>query len=454
MASQPVSRRALLRSLGAVAGGAAAAPLLTACGSNSGGNTTTAPTTSASAATEPSASTAMTATASGSAAAPSSAASTGPISQWYHQYGETGVEQAVKKYAAAYKPATVNVNWILGDYSTKLGAGLLSGSGPDVFENQITTQAVAAGQYVDLTDIIAPYKGDFIDSALELATVDGKVYGIPMIQDMQLLYYRKSLLAAAKVDPPTTLDELIEASKALTTSKMKGFFAGNDGGAGVLGPMVLFAEGADYVNAAKSANGFSTQAVYTGMGKLRTLYKSGSLLLGAPTDWSDPGSLVNGLCAMQWTGLWTYPVLSAKFGDDLGVLPFPKDAKGAKGSVPVGDWNQIVSAKAKDVEAAKAYVKWLWLDQTADELDFAQSYGFHIPPRKSLAAKATKLKTGAAAEIVQFVTDLGRPTSPVYWTGDMGTAFTDAVTKVVQNGSSAESELTAAAKVVDKGLSA
>ncbi len=48
----------------------------------------------------------------------------------------------------------------------------------------------------------------------------------------------------------------------------------------------------------------------------------------------------------------------------------------------------MVSAKAKDVEAAKAFVKWLWIDNTADQEDFNLSYGFHIPPRKSLAAKA------------------------------------------------------------------
>lgn len=446
MSGRPLSRRSVLSGLGAVAGGAVAA----ACGSNTGGVATS--NTTASAAAAGSAAPSAAASATGTASATSGGGSSGPVAQWYHQYGETGVEAAVKRYAAAYTPAKVEVDWILGDYGTKLSAGLLSSSGPDVFENQLTTAAVAAGQYADLTDIMAPVKGDFIESALELATVDGKIYGVPMIQDMQLLYYRKSLLAAAKVAPPTTLDELIEAAKALTTKKVKGFFAGNDGGAGVLGPMVLFAEGADYVDATGKANGFSTQAAYTGMSKLRSLYTSGSLLLGAPTDWSDPGALVNGLCAMQWTGLWTYPVLSAKFGDDLGVLPFPKDAPTAKASVPVGDYNQMVSAKAKDVEAAKAYVKWLWIDQTADQLDFAQSYGFHIPPRKSIAAKADKLKTGTAAQIVRFATDLGRPTSPVYWTGDMGTAFSDAVTKIVQNGSSPESELTTAAKVVDKAL--
>jgi len=421
------SRRRFLGTSAAAAGALAAGPLLAACGSNSGGVQT---------------------------GGGGSSGSKPALSQWYHEYGETGVQQAVTKYAAAYPDATVTVNWVRGGdtYGTKLGAGLLSSSGPDVFEGQITTDAVKAGQYVALDDVIAPVRDDFTASALELATVDGKVYGVPMIQDMQLLLYRKSLLSAAGIAPPQTLDDLIAAAKALSTPKRKGLFAGNDGGATTLGPMALFANGAGYANADLTKAGFTTPGALSGLAKLRTLYTSGGLLLGSPTDWSDPGAFVNELVAMQWTGLWTLPAVTAKFGDDVGVLPFPKDGPAGKASVPVGDWNQIVSAKAKDVDAAKAYVKWLWVDRTEDQLDFAQSYGFHIPPRKSVAAKADKLQTGIAKQVTQFAIDLGRPTSPPYWSGAMSTAFTDLVTKVITRGADPASTAAAAAKTVDREL--
>lgn len=429
------SRRRVLGAAAAAVGGLAGAPLLAACGGNSGGVST--------------------AGAGGSTGSATSGGAKPAISQWYHEYGEQGVEAAVKRYAAAYPAAKVNVNWVTGgdSYNQKLSAALLGGAGPDVFEYQITTDAVKAGQYVDLTDIIAPVRDDFIDSSLALATVEGKVYGIPMIQDMQLLYYRPSLLQAAGVQPPESLDDLISAAKELTTPKRKGLFVGNDGGAGVLGPLVLFANGAGYTNAAMTKAGFTTPAALSGMAKLRQLYQSRALLLGAPTDWSDPGALINGLTAMQWSGLWALPALTAKFGDDIGVLPFPKDSAAGKASVPVGDYNQIVSAKAKDVDAAKAFVKWLWIDKPEFELDFAQSYGFHIPPRKSVAAKAAKLKTGVAAKVAGFATDLGRPTSPPYWTGAMSTAFTDMMTPIVTQGADPAKAAKAAAQIVDRELS-
>lgn len=40
------------------------------------------------------------------------------LSQWYHQYGEKGTEQAAKKYAAAYKKEKVQVQWKPGDYGS------------------------------------------------------------------------------------------------------------------------------------------------------------------------------------------------------------------------------------------------------------------------------------------------------------------------------------------------
>src|SRR5882672_5904199 len=59
------------------------------------------------------------------------------LSQWYHQYGETGTKEAALKYAKGYTAANVTVQWTPGDYTTKLASGLLSSNGPDVFESQL-----------------------------------------------------------------------------------------------------------------------------------------------------------------------------------------------------------------------------------------------------------------------------------------------------------------------------
>lgn len=356
------------------------------------------------------------------------------ISQWYHEYGEEGTEAAVKKYAGAYKDAKVSIQWIPGDYDKKAASSLLTSSGPDVFEygNGPTIDMIVGKQVVDLSDLLGDAKADFTPALLERMTYQGKLYGIPQVVDMQLFVYRKSMLAQAGVQPPKTLDELIAAAEKLSTGKVKGLFLGNDGGAGVMGGPVLWSSGHDYLTA-DNAPDFHNAEVAGALGTLHTLFKSGNLLLGAPADWSEPTAFIQGLTAIQWTGLWTLPKIQEALKDDFGVLPFPSIGTG-KPSVPVGAYAASVSAKAKDVAAAKKFVKWLWVDQTDDQLDWAQSYGFHVPARKSLTAKADKLKSGVAGEAAGFVASYGHPQTPLLWTPKSGTAFNDAVDKIIRSG--------------------
>ncbi|MFD0063370.1 ABC transporter substrate-binding protein [Streptomyces sp. NPDC056690] len=361
------------------------------------------------------------------------------LSQWYHQYGEQGTEQAVKKYAAAYGKARVTVQWRPGNYDEQTAAALLTDSGPDVFEvNGPTLDQIQGKQIADLTGLFEGGKDDFNPAVLAPKTYDGRIWAIPQVIDMQMLYYRKSLLADAGVEPPRTLDELVDAAKKLTSKKTKGLFLGNDGGAGVLGGTPLYAAGLELVTEDGKV-GFDDPAAARTLGKIHQLYDDRSLLLGAPSDWSDPSAFVQGLTAMQWSGLWALPTVQKALGGDFGVLPFPKDGAGEP-SVPVGAYGAAVSTRGKHQQAAKDYLKWLWIDRTDDQEDFALSYGFHIPARISLAKKAGKLRKGAAADAVRFTTDHGHA-QPLRWTPASQTAYQDALSRIIKDGASPDSEL-------------
>lgn len=375
------------------------------------------------------------------------------IAQWYHQYGEDGTEQAVKRYAAAYKDATVKVTWIPGDYDKKAASSLLTDSGPDVFEygNGPTIDMIVGKQVADLTALLGAARSDFTPALLERMTYKGKLYGIPQVVDLQLLVYRKSLLSKAGVQPPRTLDELVAAATKLTQGKVKGLFLGNDGGAGVVGGPVIWSSGHDYLTQDNKPD-FANADVAAGLSKIAGLFKGGQLLLGAPSDWSEPASFVQGLCAMQWTGLWALPTIEKELGDDFGVLPFPSIGSAGKPSVPVGAYATAVSAKAKDVTAAKAFAKWLWIDKTDFQLDWATSYGLHIPARASLVAKATKLQSGPAKDAAAFVQQYGHPQTPLLWTPASASAFSDGVDKIIRSGANPLSTLTAVSKTVEKEL--
>jgi multiple sugar transport system substrate-binding protein len=124
------------------------------------------------------------------------------------------------------------------------------------------------------------------------------------------------------------------------------------------------------------------------------------------------------------------PAIQSALGDDFGVLPWPAFKAGGRPVVRVGGWTSCVNAKGKHVDAAKKFVQWLWIQQTDLQKDFAESYGFHIPPRKSVAASADKLTQGAAKQTVDLAANYGKR-NPGTWNTAVSTAFTAAATKAL-----------------------
>ena len=380
------------------------------------------------------------------------------LRQWYHLYGESGTEQAVKRYAEGYGKATVEVQWTPGDYNSKLASGLLSDSGPDVFEyGEFNVDMVRSGQVVPLDDIVGPVRDDYTDVDITATSLDGSIYGVKIVDDTGFIYYRKSLLAAAGVQPPTTMDELIDASRALDRGGVKGLFIGNDagvtpafGGGALLDPVLWMAGTANLTPDNKV--GFTTPEAKDAFRKLRELSESGSLLLGAPTDYWDPSAFTQELTAMQWCGLWAMPKIQEALGDDFGIVPWPAlSATVGKPSTFLGGWTSMVSAKARDIDMAKDFTKWLWIDNAEAQEDFNLNYGFHIPPRKSLAAGAQKLQEGVAAEALRIFNESAVARNPM-WTPKMKSAFADAATAIVRGGGDIDAELGKAQQAVEAEL--
>jgi multiple sugar transport system substrate-binding protein len=379
---------------------------------------------------------------SSSASGGGSAGTRPALSQWYHEYGEDGVEAAVKRYAAAYEPASITVRWNPGDYDKLASAALLTADVPDVFEygNGPTLDMIKAGQVVDLTEVLGDAASQFSKPVLDAMTWEGKVYAIPQTVDMQMVFYRKSVLEKAGVAPPQTFADLVAAAKAVRTKDMGGFFAGNDSGVAVLASMLVWAAGKEQLNADQTGIGFDDADGYAAFAAYRDLATSGALVKSASADWFDASPLTNGETAMQWTGLWTLPDVQEALGDDFGVLPFPAIGANGRPAVPFGSYGSIVSAKGKDPEAAKAFVTWLWVDSEADQVDFSNSYGTHIPAKPSLVPQATKIATGAGAEAAKFVDELGHAPSKL-WTPTLSNALTSALTRVITKDADPRSEI-------------
>jgi len=377
------------------------------------------------------------------------------LQQMYHEYGEAGTQQAVLRYAADYTKSTstnIKISWIPGDYATKLSTALLGNNPPDVFEHYTFNENwVKQGLLEPLDDLYTPEtKSDFNPVNLASFTVDGKIYGVKMFDDTEFFYYRKSLLSKAGIDPTTltSWDALLEAAKKLTTSKTKGLFLANDNGVSFF-PLAVYSTGGDLI--ANNQIAFNTPQVVAVFEKMREVAASNAILTGAPTDWTDPSAFINGLAAIQWCGIWAMPAVIKALGDDFGIIPWPAFGTSGKPTVPWGGFAEMVCAKGKHVAESKALVKSLWIDNTAVQEDFCLSYGFHVPSRESVAAKATKLQSGPAAEAVKLLNSYGR-TNPPLFTDTMTTALTDAVSNIVKSNANAASEVAKAAQTCSTQL--
>ena len=381
------------------------------------------------------------------------------IKHWYHQYGEAGTQEAAMRYAEEYMKinpdVTVEVTWVPGDYGTKLSAALLTDDGPDVFEiNNPSPAYVAAGQIAPLDDLYTDkLRADFGATELSIGTIGNTIYGVKMITDPIAVYYSKSMLKDAGVEVPTTMDELIEAAKSLTSRRTKGLYIGNDGGLSIwIGRQMIWSAGNDLFDA-DGKIAFDNERTDKAILKLGELYKSESVLMGSPTEWWDPSALIDGLVAMQFCGLWAAPQLMKEMGDDLGMFVWPALDEQGTPAITMSGWSQMVNANSPNIDAAKAYVKWLWIENTDIQKDWSLSYGFHIPPRSSAAAEAEALTQGVPKAFVDGLNQYGKPMGP-YWTNAMDTILTTAIVNIIKNDVDPRAEISAAAQKCQAELDA
>jgi multiple sugar transport system substrate-binding protein len=374
------------------------------------------------------------------------------LTQWYHQYGEAGTQEAAKRYAEQYTKenpdVAVRVVWASDTttYETKLSAALLGDDGPDIFEiGDFRYDMAKQGQLAPLDDIYGAAKSGFNPADVEYLTIDGKIYGVKMIDDVMALYYRKSLLSKAGIEQPKTFDELAVAAKKLTTKKMKGLFIGNDG-IGDAASLLLWSNGGELIEDDKVA--FASAAGVEAIGGLRRLHQDKSLLIGFTTDWYDPGAITQNATAMHWCGLWALPAMKQALGDDLGVMPWPAYKAGGRPTARLGGWSQLVNAKSKQLDEAKKFVQWLWIKKADLQIDWSVKYGFHVPPQGAVAAQAAPLKEGAAKDTVAIAQQYSK-TFPITWSQAMAAGLGAAAIKI-RDGADAKRELeSAAAKAQD-----
>jgi len=153
------------------------------------------------------------------------------------EYSETA-KKLVDRYNAENPKIQVKyravpwANWYQ-TYVTAIGAGtapdLSTGAGYQ------PVQLYDQGAIHPIDDLVAELKAsgeldDFLPGTVERLKYDGHYVSLPWAVDIRVWLYRKDLLAAAKIAPPTNWAELRAAAKALTAGDKYGVAASGDTG--------------------------------------------------------------------------------------------------------------------------------------------------------------------------------------------------------------------------------
>jgi ABC-type glycerol-3-phosphate transport system substrate-binding protein len=168
----------------------------------------------------------------GSAPAQSAAAQTekATISWWTPNWDEATSKQFVSEFEA--KNPNIKVNLVITDwdtYKSKITTAASTDNAPDLATVLVTDVPQFAKQALaeNLDSAIKDNnidKDDFLKNALDIATVNNSVYGLPFRYDGSGMYYNVDLLKSAGYTSfPTTWDDFVTMCKKLTKNGVYGF---------------------------------------------------------------------------------------------------------------------------------------------------------------------------------------------------------------------------------------
>ena len=252
---------------------------------------------------------------------------------------------------------------------------------------------------------------------IDTATWKDKLYAIPRSTNVQLLWYRKSLVPTA----PTTWDEVLAASKKLKTEGKPyeiGITAAQYEGYVVGFNTILSSVGGTLVNDTSTkvtVNGKTVDAL-----KIVKALATDGLASKSLSNSQEPevfAQMQNGQAAFIMN--WPY-VLSAmkaanpKVAADLGVTKLPTFASGEPARATLGGLNYAISKYSKHPDLA--FDAAMCLRSAKSQLTGALSPAGNVPTLKSVFEESQFKKAYPFSEDIlgELKTAVPRPVTPLY----------------------------------------
>jgi len=360
------------------------------------------------------------------------AASSGPIQIWE---GFTGTEaktfsHLVSEYEAQHPGQKVSSLYVNNDDTLqKVLTAVRGGSPPDIayLYGSWAPNVAEIPQVVDLTQVVKQPGvdwNDFWTGERAVATVNGKVIGIPALVDNLAVVYNKTLFAKAHLavpGPNWTWQQFVADAQKLTDPAIKQY------GTAYVTPgtedtvwhweALLWEAGGQLLSADNKTAAFDSAAGLTSLQTLRTMAVTDKSMYLDPTD-SAYGNLFNsGKIGMLVTGPWdlsSFP--NVHYG--VQIMPSYPGSSGGHQTISGPDNWVIFNNGSAHVSAAEQFL--LWLTAPAQVKYFSLQTG-DLPTRQSVAQQASvsTQMNAALPGVSTFVANLGnveqaRPQIPQY----------------------------------------
>lgn len=235
---------------------------------------------------------------------------------------------------------------------------------------------------------------DFAPQSLELARIDGTLYGLPRVVDVRLLHYRTDLMSA----PPATWDELLRVARTVNEEHgLFGFaFPGRD--SGLFGTFYELAEmGGACLFPPDLVPDIDNEGGAWALHLLRALYAE-ELTPPELPSWHFEEvhrAFREGTVAMigDWPGyysLHTNPDVS-RIANRFSVCPYPSGPRGTSRAYG-GEHTFALTTNGIDKPEAVALLRFL----TAPAQQLAEARRGALPPRRSVMRRIQAEATGRA----------------------------------------------------------
>ena len=318
---------------------------------------------------------------------------------WHIGIGEerTILEQAVKRFEEKHPDVKVEIVAHQNDaYKTKLPVAMGGGNPPDIFHSWgggWLGEFVEAGQVYDLTDKVEADR--FVPAALEAATFDGKIMGVPLAMDVVPVWYNKEVFEKYGVKPPKTWDEMLQAVETFKKNGVIPFALANKTKWTGAFYLMYFADriGGEklFENAVNREGSFDDPAYVKAGEYIQKLVKEGAFPEGFNGLDEDTGQsrqlFYSGKAAMYVMGSWFLNNIrdeNPEMEKKVAFFPFPAvpDGKGDPSNL-VGGVSPVysISASCKYPDLAVELLKELTSEETVKP--FAENRGA-IPALKGV----------------------------------------------------------------------